>query len=158
MLKRLPAMRYFHLSFIGHLSLCIWAFTSALGNLATNHFVLSFFCFGAVLWQAGEAYRNYCDDRLRQYFRKINKKLDQIRALVDEINVPPTSEEVYAVINGTLTLEDLRKTLLERKAENDNTIKTDCMYYSNSFFLKCAVNPATPCNRCAHHFPVEPKC
>jgi hypothetical protein len=144
-------MRYFHFCFSGHLILAIWSLKSAIDSLLSNDFLFSFICLSFVVWQVIEANRKYRDDQLWQYFHDANKSADQVAALVREINIPPTIEEVLGVINKTLTIDELRHILLERKVESEITVKTDCMYFSNSIHLKCAVNPATPCSRCSHH-------
>jgi hypothetical protein len=59
----------------------------------------------------------------------------------------------YSIQEAIEAVNDLIQVL--RPSPPENGIKTDCLYHSGERYLKCAVNPTTPCSECSSYEPKE---
>ena len=91
--------------------------------------------------------------RIRSLYRAIaigqRAWASEMSALLEEVELSSEIREQFETAleqfrSGNM-LEGCR--LLE---EANKTTRTDCLYYSGQPSLKCAVNPASPCEACSH--------
>jgi hypothetical protein len=97
--------------------------------------------FGAAPIRAG--WKAKCIELERQ-------QIEGVMLLTRETGVAITEDEFYLVLKGSLSLEHLKQILEKRQMLLFSHIKTDCLFFSKSMLVKCAVNPSGSCEECRH--------
>ncbi len=98
-------------------------------------------------------------DKIQKLFRRRDAKivLQQAIQKLEQGNTKGINEILSIVVSLDLTFEDVETGLkaLFRFTKNYKIpeINQDCKYYSNSKYLKCAVNPSNLCIGCNHYEP-----
>lgn len=86
--------------------------------------------------------------REAQWAKSQSCRIENMLALSRELRVAVTDEEFWRVVDGDLSLLELREILTSRQKILWSHARTDCRYFSGSVYLKCAVNPSGSCEGC----------
>jgi hypothetical protein len=132
--------------------LCVFFAITALWEFQQQDFGWMIFSLVFVAFHAYQGIQKANDSQKTELYLQISKaeieRIEAVFLLMNELSISCTEEELNAAAKGTMSLDDLRKIMQNRKDMLWSHVKTNCRYFSKSELLKCAVNPTLPCELC----------